>query len=186
MLKSFFKKLARALFGPYEIYYIYTLSCEDTDLSASGWKSDTTVKPIDITPVEPLPTGLILENAGYFGAGSQAYVYENCETILGVCFYWWGNRYKTRGFWPLSEHEAKLVHIVTDSKARGRGVATKLISQSSTHMFHVGYIRLFARIWHSNLPSLKAFEKAGWTKVATVIQLYPFRRKTPLRLTWRG
>jgi RimJ/RimL family protein N-acetyltransferase len=89
-----------------------------------------------------------------------------------VCWYWYGERYRqSRNFWPLQSGEAKLIELGTRENARGAGYASMLIAESSRRMFEGGFTRLFARIWHSNEPSLRAFEKAGWRNVAFIVEL---------------
>ena len=44
------------------------------------------------------------------------------------------------------------------------------------------FSQVYARIWHSHKASLRAFQKAGWTRVAIVIEINPLRRQTPIRL----
>jgi RimJ/RimL family protein N-acetyltransferase len=61
-------------------------------------------------------------------------------------------------------------------------VATTLVSLSAHAMRDKGFDRAFARIWHSNTPSLRAFAKAGWTYVTTVVEVNPLRSRRPLRL----
>jgi RimJ/RimL family protein N-acetyltransferase len=77
------------------------------------------------------------------------------------------------------------VQIVTIPEMRGFGVASHLLAYAARDMFRIGFHCVYARIWHSNTPSLRAFQRAGWGRVATVIEVNPLRRKTPLRITWR-
>ena len=98
-----------------------------------------------------------------------------------MCFYWFGERYQKRNFLQLKEGEAKLVQIVTDPLMRGKGVAQTLIAMSSLDMQRRGFSRLFARIWHSNTPSLRAFERAGWMRKGLIIEIDPLHRSKPWR-----
>jgi RimJ/RimL family protein N-acetyltransferase len=52
-------------------------------------------------------------------------------------------------------------------------------------MSQKGYRRLYARIWHSNHPSIATFEKAGWAYIALVIEVFPLGLKSPWRLVRR-
>jgi RimJ/RimL family protein N-acetyltransferase len=184
VLKNYLKKIIRALLGAYEIYYIYCWSSDTPEDTGSSGSLQHAVKRVDTADIEQSASALVLENQGFAGDGSHSYIYQGEDDVLGVCFYWHGNRYKARGFWPLAEGEAKLVQIETAPQARSRGVATELIRCSSQDMHRSGYTRLFARIWHSNTPSLRAFEKAGWTRTALVVQTFPLKRAKPLRFTW--
>lgn len=88
--------------------------------------------------------------------------------IQCACWYWTGETYAKRGFWPLEAKDAKLVQIVTADNFKGRGLATALIEWSSAEMAAAGFSRRFARIWHSNKSSIRAFEKARWRSLALV------------------
>lgn len=177
------KKLARMLLGEYSAYFVYAQPAR-SDLTGRPGLSVAAVDQIAIrSSIDPLMS----EQAGYAGADAQAYACFDQGRMVGVCFYWFGARYRQRNFWPLSDGEAKLVQIVSLPDMRGRGVATTLIAASCRDMLQKGFSRLYARIWHSNVPSLCAFERAGWTRVAFVAEINPLRRSQPVRLCfpWR-
>jgi RimJ/RimL family protein N-acetyltransferase len=44
-----------------------------------------------------------------------------------------------------------------------------------------GRTPLYARIWHNNTPSLRAFEHAGWEPIGTLIEMNPLRLSQPWR-----
>jgi RimJ/RimL family protein N-acetyltransferase len=136
---------------------------------------------MDGTTIKRLSVEVLREQAGYAGDGAVAYACLDDDRVVGLCFYWYGERYRTRNFLPLAKHEAKLVQIITDPAMRGQGVAQKLIAYSSLDMSTRGFKRLLARVWHSNTPSRKAFEHAGWTRNGWVVEIDPFRRSIPWR-----
>lgn len=181
-MKSFAKTLARVLLGDYSIYHVYARSASENTRSGVAASTDVDVRPIDAPVLRAHDDTSIREQSGYAGAGSLAYAAYAGDRILGVCFYWFGERYRTRNFWPLQADEAKLVQIWVHPDARGRGVATRLIADSFEAVTRQGFRRTYARIWHSNLPSLKAFERAGWIRIARVVEIDPLRRKRPFRL----
>lgn len=182
-MKTFAKKLAHMLLGEYSAYYIYTLSTGPTASSLSP-HTQYRVELVDESAVACNADPLISEQSGYAGSGSHAYACFDNERIVGICFYWFGDRYLQRNFWPLTKGEAKLVQIIVHPEMRGRGVATLLIASSFQDMVDKGYNRVYARIWHSNTPSLRAFERAGWTRIALVVEINPFRRKRPIHLSF--
>ena len=120
-------------------------------------------------------------------AGEESYGFARVVAGECVCmvWFWFGERYRTRNFWPLQEREAKLVHVTTRSDHRGAGHAPFLIEDSAARLRRQGFECLYARIWHSNHPSIRAFSKAGWQKSALVCQIRPFGRLGPLRWTRR-
>src|SRR5687767_1260986 len=93
-----------------------------------------------------------------------------------ACWIWYGERYRReRNFWPLADKEAKLVQIETDPKFRGRGLAGRLLAHARVEMRRRGFTRMYARIWHSNEPSVRVFTKAGWTYERFVLEVDPLR-----------
>ena len=179
MRTSLLKRFAHFFAGDYEIYRIYQ-SSERSDKSALP--DATRIEKVDGKRLSRATSPDLRDQAGYAGDGATVYAYIEQENILGVCCYWEGERYRKRNFWPLQNDEAKLVQIVVTPEARGKGVATALIIHSCVELQANGKSRCYARIWHSNHPSIRAFEKAGWQRIATVIHLCPFGRGKRIRL----
>lgn len=180
--KEIAKKLARACLGEYSIYYVYSRRLDEDALSETNRSASFTLARVTMADISASPDPLIQDQSDYAGSGSKAYACIDGGRIVGVCFYWFGQRYLQRNFWPLKEHEAKLVQIISLPEARGRGVATALIAWSAQDMGRSGFRRAYARIWHSNTPSLSAFRKAGWTAVAVVVEINPFRQRRAIRV----
>lgn len=193
------KKIARALLGDYSVYRVYRLDPGNATAAAAAAAADApsaiaaslppqptpfTVCPIDRSTLEACADPLLREQAFYCGEQSHAYGCSRDGQLLGVCFFWHGDRYRTRNFWPLAEGEAKLVQIVASEQARGQGVAGRLLREAAQDMAAHGFGPLYARIWHSNQPSIAAFERAGWRRIATVALVHPLQRERPLRFTW--
>ena len=176
---SLLKRLAHFFAGNYEIYRIYQ-SPERSDKPALP--DATRIEQVDGERLDKETSPDLRDQAGYAGDGATVYAYIEQEKILGICCYWEGERYRTRNFWPLQEDEAKLVQIIVTPEARGKGVAPALITHSCADLQENGKNRCYARIWHSNKPSIRAFEKAGWKHIATVIHIYPFGRDKGIRL----
>lgn len=186
--KATAKRLARALLGDYSVYRIYRLDPRagpTPPVQTGPRQNGLTLGPVARADFDGCDDALLREQAFYFGEQAQAYACRRGAQWLGLCFFWWGERYRTRNFWPLAEREAKLVQIVTAESARGQGVAPRLLAHAAQDMAARGFGPLYARIWHSNRPSIAAFERAGWTWIATIAQVHPLRRRKPLRLVWR-
>lgn len=174
--------MLRVLLGDYSAYQIYT--CASGNVSLSKPEANTTfrVALVDTFAINSSADPLIREQVGYAGPGSLAYACFDHDRIVGLCFYWFGDRYLKRNFWPLHDGEAKLVQIISLPDMRARGVATILIASSYRDMAQKGFSNTFARIWHSNTPSKKAFERAGWKRIALVLEINPFRQTRPIRI----
>lgn len=181
-MKRLLKQLAHWLFGEYAIYHIHAVSPEQ----AVRTTAETTVfrfARLEQSQIESSADPLMREQIAYHGDAADAYGCLDGSRIVAICYFWHGAQYKKRNFWPLAEREAKLVQIITLPSLRGRGIAADLIRFAARDMFRAGYTRLYARIWHSNRPSLNSFDKANWERVATVVELWPCRAKQPWRLT---
>ncbi|MDQ2988287.1 MAG: hypothetical protein M3R60_04220 [Pseudomonadota bacterium] len=76
------------------------------------------------------------------------------------------------------QHHAIRRRLIRQDRAVDRAI---LIAGSCADVMRRGFERVFARVWHSNEPSLRAFAGAKWTRCATVIEVNPFRRARPLR-----
>lgn len=174
MASALVKRVARALAGDYSIYRIYASGDVEKTAPIDPGETPLTVEKSSGDFLASQPSSLISQQAGYGGTGTDVYVCRNNNKIVGVCFYWSGDRYRQRNFWPLKIDEAKLVQIVVEPDQRGMGVAPFLIKQSCNDMLRSDKNKCYARIWHSNTPSIRAFEKAGWSRVATVIEAFPF------------
>jgi len=185
-MKKYAKWAARRVFGDYSIYFIY--ACDDpgpegpTDLAASAMRCQI----VDEGQIASSTDAVIAGQVEYCGPDSHAFACFAADRVVAACFYWFGERYRRRNFWPLKENEAKLVQIVTVADMRGRGVAASLIAFSSREMRRRGFENLYARIWHSNEPSLRAFSHAGWRRIALVIEVFLLGKRKTVRIGLEG
>ncbi|WP_395403798.1 GNAT family N-acetyltransferase [Pseudoduganella sp. UC29_106] len=180
-MKELLKRLAHLVLGEYSIYQILQRSEGQAAIAApagAGFR----ITPVTRADIEASNDPVMREQAGYAGEGALAYACWHDDQIAGLCFYWHGARYLPRNFWPLQADEAKLVQVITSPRMRGRKVAGTLIALSCADVMTHGFKRTFARVWHSNTPSLRAFAGAGWTRCAMVIEINPFRQARPWRL----
>lgn len=184
-MKAWAKKFAHMVLGEYSAYYVYAQSTQGAKHAATQTTSAFSVRKVDASMIYSNADATIKEQADYSGDEAHAYACFDDDRIVGICFYWFGSRYLKRNFWPLAPGEAKLVQIISLPEMRGRGVATTLVALSCWDMMQQGFSQTYARIWHSNTPSLRAVERAGWRRVALVIDINPFRRNRPFRLRFR-
>jgi RimJ/RimL family protein N-acetyltransferase len=126
---------------------------------------------------------LIRDQTWYHGPDTYAYGCIEKSRIVGVCYVWYGERYRARNYWPLSDDEAKIVQLITIPEMRGRGIGTDLIAYSANDILQKGFRRIYSRVWHSNLPSCRAMRSAGWERIATVVELHPLNHRKAVRMT---
>lgn len=179
---DFLKKLALVLLGDYALYFIYRLNAESVEPGTDGFLASLEFREIDEAAARASVDPLVQSQIQYFGSEALAFARLDHEQVVGICIYWFGDRYRTRNFWPLADGDAKLVQIVTRADMRGHGIARSLIISSSRAMMGRGFRSLYARVWHSNKPSWRAFSRSGWTRIALVIEINPLRRPSPMRL----
>lgn len=183
-MRSVLQRVARRLLGEYGLYRVWH--------QAAVHSCNAAVTPFDVRPLQPADLkqpGVapeLAEAAWYFGDQAQGFGCYRGESLLGVTFYWHGARYANRHSWPIPSDAAKLVHIVTAQTTRGQGVATVLYRESAAQMHAQGWRSLYARIWHSNTPSMIAIRRAGWQPCGWLLQINPLRRNRPWNLTLRS
>lgn len=160
------RQLARFLLGDYQAFWIL-----ERRSVPGGGASD---RPVELGVLQAADLAAcgqqtLAEQAWYLGSEAVAFGWYADDALQAVCVYWYGDRYRSRNFWPLTAKEAKLVQVITAPSARGRGYAGKLIAASADAMADDGFERMLARVWLTNTPSLRAFRSAGWRRVALVI-----------------
>jgi GNAT superfamily N-acetyltransferase len=120
----------------------------------------------------------------YGGAGSQMFgIFRDDGVLVCAQCVWFGERYRQNAFWPIEPDAAVSMHLVTAAAEQGKGLATRLKEHSARQMREQGFSRLYSRIWWTNASSLRVSEKAGWSRVATIFEVFlPWARR-PIRWT---
>lgn len=140
-------------------------------------------RPEDFQTAEDQTVSGLVE---YWGPDADAFGAWKDNELIAACWFWYGERYrKQRRVWPLRDGEAKLIQINVARGDQRCGVATTLIQYGSARMFAKGFHKLYAKVWHSNLASIRAFEKAGWKYEAFLIDVKPRLIKRHLRWVLR-
>ena len=172
------KRLMKYLFDDYELYRIF----QSPDRSSLPIDPDVYI--LDDAHSELLASSESFRDLGqYLGDSAVTFTLMVGSELASVAVYWYGERYRIfRGFIRLERHEAKLIEIETAERFRGRGLAGRLIRASSTIMHQRGFGRLYARIWHNNRNSIRAFTKADWKQIAFVAGFRIGRRRIRFRL----
>ncbi len=182
MIRELVKKMANVVVGDYAIFDVYAWeAARDIDFPLGN----VTIRSVTKEELAECSDPVLRQRACYGGDGAEGYGAFLDGKLVGVCWFWYGERYKTRDFWPLGAFEAKLVEIVVTPGSRGYGVGSKLWLTGAIRMSERGFQRLYARIWHSNRASIRSCTNAGWYKVARVVELHPLGRKKPWRFVRR-
>lgn len=164
--------IAHLLLGDYEIYNIYR---RDLDPTETPPLSGVTLQPIvSSDDLRSSPDPDLQSHVAYAGDGAHGFGAWVDGTLVGSCWYWTRERYRRdRNFWPLQDGEVKLVQISVSPLAQGKGTGGALMRYAEGRMASLGCRRAYARIWHSNEPSIRMFLKAGWEPVASVTVIRP-------------
>src|SRR5690348_13335823 len=149
------KRILNRLFGDYAFYRVCTIATRDVGELQPG--DFTFGLVLDATELENSPYPEIKRYAKAVIPENQVFGAWRNGQLVGLC------RCSTRTDlehgdpWLLSPGEAALSHLVTARPYRSLGIATKLIAFAARQMGEAGYARLYAWIWHSNIPSVRAF-----------------------------
>lgn len=158
-----------ALLADYRINWIYALAREDA--RAPGAAEPEAVDANLVTKLLASDCEQLRKAARYTEAGMPGYAIVERGEPLCVVHFANAAHYDRAGTWPLSDGEWSLIDIVTAPQARGRGLAPRLIRASAARMFDErGARALSAFIWWSNAPSIAAFRRAGWRRVALSLE----------------
>jgi ribosomal protein S18 acetylase RimI-like enzyme len=162
--------LKRALHGVFKEYALYRVCTIDTRDGVEPRPGDFTFGLVrDSTELQNSPYPEIKRYANAVVANNHLLGAWRTGQLVGLCCC--SARTKQGDPWTLRPGEAALSHIVTAMPYRSLGIATKLITFAVRHMGEAGYVRLYAWIWHSNIPSVRAFQKAGWKDVTLSVAL---------------
>ncbi len=181
-MTKYLKTLSRLLLRDYTFYHIYGRECLGERASLPA---EFRFEPIEKNQIDISQDGMIVEQTWYHSNCTHAYACIEGSRIVGLVFFWYGEGYSKRNFWPLADKEAKLVQLFVLPEMRGRGIGTSLIEFATQDMFCNGFKYVYARIWRSNVSSLQAFEHAGWKRMATVIEIHLRGKLKPFRLELR-
>ncbi len=172
------KALARGLLGDYAIYRVGLVRPVTPLTLPEGLRVGEVYRHELQAAIEPE----LRDSAWYLGPEARAYACFEGAHVLALACCWWGERYRARRSWPIGTSDAKLVHLVTLPAARGRGLAPLLIQHAEAALRAEGHAGLYARVWFSNQPSLRAFDRAGWTPVGTLVEINPLKLRKPWQI----
>ena len=183
MLRRFAKWIAELLFAPYELNRIYLLDVTQYDKAApSGFDLRPITSPDQI---RDSPDPQMREHAWYAGEEAHAFgLWEN-GALVCMCVFWSHRRFRDAGILKLQERQVVMVDLITVAECRGRGYAPIVIRYAETELKRAGFQTLYSWVWHSNQPSIRAFEKAGWSYIAFVAKLTPIGYGKAIRLERR-
>lgn len=182
-IKKLARRLLRRLASEYRINWIYA-----TDLPPKLAHDTFAVEPETAahrTLLLASSTDKVRNSQSYANAGLAGLVLVQNGHPLAVAHFAEADQYHRTSTWPLRPGEVCLMDIATETHARGRGLAPRLIAAAARHYLAQGRTRLIAFIWWSNTPSSRAFEKAGWRRIGFSTELRFGRHWLTVRIPLR-
>ena len=95
------------------------------------------------------------------GLGAELHVLRCGDDVAGTWFAVLGRSTPFQHI-PLMERDVMILDLRIDPRFRGRGFAAPLLQASARHLQERGFERIFATVSVGNLPSIRAFERAGF------------------------
>jgi RimJ/RimL family protein N-acetyltransferase len=123
----------------------------------------------------------IREHAWFADDGAIAFGLWVDGELVATCVNWTASRFRDPAVATLAEDEVALVDILTASAHRGKGYAARLLAFTGDALKQSEFRRAVCTIWHSNTPSIRIFERAGWTYTAFLVEAAVGPIRTPLR-----
>ncbi len=179
-LKRALKTVAATALGDYRFNRIYRNERAPANLSLPAGTACSVFK----SPSPDMADDSLLNRISYAGEDSYGFGLFLEGQPAAICWFWGHVRFRDPLLWSLSEGEAIMVDLLTAPQFRGRGLATLLIRYAAIEMRRLGMQNLYTWVWHSHHSSYRAFERAGWRQIAWVLEVHPFGKRQPLRVSW--
>jgi len=112
-----FKRLVHGLLGDYAIYQIWRLDAPQTPPRPTGLQLRP-LRPEDLNA--PGLAAELADSAWYFGDQAQGFGCFEGTQLLGLAFYWRGQRYAGRHSWPIEPQGRQVGPYRHRPAARGR------------------------------------------------------------------
>lgn len=181
-MKAALKRLLRAVVRDYEINRVYhrTPVLQDAAALPPGACVIESRAQFDDSS-----DARIRDHAWFFGDKARVYGLYDEGDLVCICAYWFaGHAGLPHRFAELAGDEAVMVDLLTSPKSRGRGHASQLARHAENDLVRLGKRRLVTWVWHNNAPSIRVFEKAGWSYSHLLVEIRPRGMERYLRFSW--
>jgi ribosomal protein S18 acetylase RimI-like enzyme len=162
-VKSAAKALMRAVFRDYELNRIYRKPL--APLADDGPPSGTRIERLlTKEQVATSPDARIRSHDWYHGEHARGWGLWEGDRLLCITWFWTPNDPRAQRDFPfMAADEAVMVDLLTAPECRGRNYAPAITRHAERALAEEGFRRVWTWVWHSNIPSQRVFEKAGWT-----------------------
>lgn len=169
VLREGLKRFARLAFGDYRLNRIYTR--EVSDRPDADARSFPVERLASAAQMREAPDARIRQHSWYLEGEARGYGIRADGALACTAVFWGRERFRDEGIWTLGEGEMILVDIVTAESSRGKGLAPAILQFAETDLARDGIRRLVSWVWHTNVPSIRMFEKSGWRYVAFAVEV---------------
>lgn len=191
-MKNLIKWILRILFKDYQFNRIYFIDLPTSDAQIHDQMLGVeTIKVVESQEQFAFaPDQRIRDHAWYLDKHANVYGVYTGDELVCVCSFWSAGHPNIRSrFSTLKGNEAVMVDLLTAPECRGKGYALAITRFAENDLFLKGYQRLWTWVWHSNTPSIRVFNKAGWNCSHFLLEFQPYGMKNYLRLklpNWRA
>lgn len=183
-IKKLLKALAAWVFTRYELQRVYRIDLREINTVPTPAPSPYVLRRITQSDVQHCPVPRIRDRAGYGGDNSYGFAVLDANVIVCMTWVWDNKRFRPDHLCQPADREAVLVDLVTLDSHRGRGLAPLLTRFAVSQLKSDGFETVYAWVWHSNTPSIRSFEKAGWDYIAFVVY-FELRGLRPISFRYR-
>ncbi len=180
-MRRLLKAIGKLVFGRYRLARIYGLELRSFHFAPYP---EYDLRRITRSDVERCSDPKLNERGSYGGENAYGFGLWYQGELASTCWFWNHYRFQDPKLWEIRPHEAIMVDLMTADAYRGHGLAPILTEFAADQLKRDGFERLVSWVWHSNYPSIRAFEKAGWSYIAFVANLPIFHSKRSIRLAW--
>jgi RimJ/RimL family protein N-acetyltransferase len=170
-IKAFIKSALNRWLTDYRINWIFASPPKSISPNADWNDVAVTITTEHRQILAASPTAKMRGSVSFNKSGLDGYVIEQSGQPLCVAHFADCARYDRAGTWPLGVDEMALMDIATEEAMRGRGLAVRLITATTKLLLNKGKRRVIAFIWWSNVPSVRAFKKAGWRRIGLSVEI---------------
>ena len=182
-MRSLVKRIAGLVFAEYRLNRIYRLDLQSYQCCLPN--AECILRRITQNEVQKCPDEKLRGRSSYGGENAYGFGAWVSGNLASMCWFWNNQRFNDAELWSIGPRDAFMVDLITSDSHRGRGLAAIVTQFAASELKRDSFETAITCVWHSNYPSIRTFEKAGWRYVAFVLNLQPRGCGKPIRLTWK-
>ena len=192
-MRKLLSGLLRLIFSDYQLNRIYSFDLDGhADVAVDSLSRGEQIRILTSQDEFTAATDERIRDHAWFLTEDHSRVYGiflEGELLCVCCFWESGHGQMPVRFANLGAKEAAMADLLTAPECRGRGYAPIITRFAHRDYFDRGYQKLWTWVWHSNVPSIRMFQKVGWRYCYFLVELRirPMRRFLRIKLpAWKG